>query len=331
MPEEPKDAAAGTQHDAATDAQPAGGGTPQDGGSGAEQYFLEVDERHRYKTSDDVKKAVQEASTRIGELTPLAEALEDYGINDAKELKYYLDRLIELEEKAGSTAAPQPAAQPAAGKTPDSTAAPGLSKEDEEAIKYIQKIAPHLGIPSRDQIEEMKKAVESLKSEREQGEQREIQTLIEAGQVELRTRLEANGMLTKGVDEKQSSRIQTNVENFIRAWMESRSYDRNGEVIPGSPIDRFLRGGRVQQSAIEEGLREWEETVSFVSSQKSKSGAAAYQGDKQKAMQKSAPPLTKPNGSLAAAGTSKKPTHDEALAQEQEDAWNTFQSHLANQ
>jgi hypothetical protein len=190
----------------------------QDSGSG---YFLEVDDRHRYRTPDDVKRAIAESDRRLAELAPWEERLKYHGIDSPEGLDNvvdeYLTRLEERQRVEGAAA---------------------LTDQDREALAYLQK----LGFLTKGDV-----AAREQGQHAEEARQQEVQ-VIESARNDLRGLLKDAGL---------SEGSAKYAEPWMREFIELQSLDSRGRIKPGSLLDRFWDGGESAKKVVEEVFAAW--------------------------------------------------------------------------
>ena len=149
--------------------------------------------------------------------------------------------------------------------------------------------------------------------------ERDTRDTVNRGNDHLRTQLKEAGLLTGDADKDKL--VITRAGRQLRAYMEDVSLTEDNKVIPGSPLDRFLEGGKSQQEAIADGLRDYLEPIEAARSGKS----SDYVDSKKKAMKGSKGPLPKGDGAKA-------PDGGKGKAQTQSEThnigWDLMQEHL---
>lgn len=235
------------------------GVTPSGDEGGAEDTdFLVVNDRTRYRTREDAITAYSEAGQRINELSPYADIIERAGIDDPSTLQDILVDYQRLRSAAQGQVTREDKGQPASPARQEAIASdPSLSDADRKNIEYLKRLGYSPAESTLKVIEEKLKSLtetvnqkfgqfDSVASQLNQGQQ---QALIEQGQTHLASLLEERGY-------QATPRTLNFLENAITNWMQANSYTKQGNLIPGSPLDRFFRGGRNLRDAVNEGLEE---------------------------------------------------------------------------
>ena len=217
-------------------------------GSQQEEYFLNVDERHRYKTQDDAIKAIKESGEHIGRLTPWQEHAQRYGVTDPSALPQIFDQYLEMRDKLKALEAQ-------VAKNDQGSASGGTSKlnpQDEANVKYLE---TH-GFTRKDAIDKvlteklspLEQKVAHLESLLGQSQDNQTQAVIESGREHLAGLMEDAGM---PIDKPEINEV---IEDSIVAWMEGQSLDRKGNIVPGSPLDKFYQGGAAMREVVQQGF-----------------------------------------------------------------------------
>lgn len=222
-----------------TPATPAPASTPQ--ATPAEPY-LKVSDRTVYHTREDAVKAYQEAEKRITSLSAWEKlyAAPDKGgygftgITKPEDLVPLLDELIELRGKQATTGAtPQPgAAQPG-----------GVEQLSPEWQAYIKTLTEKGGLVTQQQLAELRQGLDQL-SQANAGEQE----AREKAAVDHGTSLIAAKMKEVGLPEDPETLKE--IGNSIGGKWNAESYDRNGQLIRDSVIDRFIRGNEATRKQL---------------------------------------------------------------------------------
>jgi DNA-directed RNA polymerase subunit F len=247
MPDEPKDPKVVSppgEGDEPTKPQ----GSPAASGEGAkEEWFLEVDDRTRYRTKEDAVKGWKDTKKHASDLSEYATTLKDYGITSKEELDEVLEEYGSLSRKALDA---DDEAQAATGKEkkppPAASASPSdgeLTDEDKRAIAYFKRV----GVVTKEDFRDLQKALDSLNKQQEALYSREQDTVVQAAQQELGRLLEKSGLPAEKFSEP--------VEDYVRAWIERQSPRGNdGEPKRGTPLYRFQQGGREAMKVVDEGF-----------------------------------------------------------------------------
>ncbi len=191
---------------------------PEDSGSG---YFLEVDERHRYRTPEDVKRAIGEADRRIAELSPLEERLKYHGIESPEHfdavVDEYLTRLEERQQAEGAAA---------------------LTEEDRAALAYLQK----LGFLTRGDVGAADREQHTQEARAQEGQ------TVELGRDNLRSLVAGAGL---------PATAAKLAEPWLAEFIQGQSVDAHGHIKRGSLLDRFWDGGESAKKVVQEAFAAW--------------------------------------------------------------------------
>lgn len=228
-------------------------GTP-DGGAAAtppptpEEYFLDVDERHKYKTRDDAVRSIQESGRHIGELTPWREHAQRYGVNDPSQLPQVFDSYLQMRDRVA-----QLEAQVAANARGQEPAPATLSAQDKTNVDYLERHGfsrkEALDKVLQDRLSPLERQVQALTDQLGRSEELQSNAVIDAGRNHLAQLMTDNGLPVNNAD------FNGVVEDSIIAWMEASSLDRQGKILPNSPLDRFYAGGSASREVIAEGFK----------------------------------------------------------------------------
>lgn len=242
--------------------------TDPDAAEKKEDYFLDVDERHRYKTKDEVIKAIKESGTRIGQLSAwekeVGEAFNGVTPAQAAEL---LDELIELRKKTKEAAAAPK--QDATVKSPADDPAskitdPEERKKHEANLKYLKEN----GFLTKAEVEQMTKdlreQVLALKGSTEAQESERFNQRVEQGESFIKT-LISDAKLPEGVNKL--------AVKYITGCL-SEANDPDGKLFA-----QFMRGGAVMQTLLKSLFEEFNEGIGAVRT----SDKGNYQTEKEKA------------------------------------------------
>jgi len=224
-----------------------------------EDYFLEADDRHKYRTREDAIRAITESGQRIGQLTPWQEHAQRYGLTDPNALPAIFDQYLEMKEKLARLEGQLQSNQ--AGPQQTATTQK-LSQQDEANVQYLEKHGfsrkDAIDQTLKDRLTPLEQKIQQLESQLTQSEQSQTQQVIDAGRNHLGGLMSDAGL---PIDNPQFNEM---VENNIVAWMEAQSLDRNGNIVPGSVLDKFYQGGRAMQSVVEEGFKKVNEVINIV-------------------------------------------------------------------
>lgn len=273
--------------------------SPSGAAPGSQQqdtYFLDVDERHRYKTQEDAVRAIQESGQRIGQLTPWQEHAQRYGVTDPNALPQIFDSFIEMRDKLKQLEAQLEKNSGAA----ESGSQQKLNPTDEANVKYLE---TH-GFTRKDAIDKvlsdklspLEQKVAHLESLLGQSQEQQTNAVIEQGREHLSGLMEDAGI---PVDNPQVNEV---IENAIVAWMEQNSLDRKGNILPGSPLDKFYQGGNAMREIVKVGF----ERVSSLVNVLRQSADGQYQQKKQQVVRSTPRALPKGNAPVPREGEEKQ-------------------------
>jgi hypothetical protein len=221
--------------------------------TGGAEPFLVVNARTRYRTRDEALEAFQRAGERISELTPYAEIAEKYGITEPTVLEDIFQDYLKLRQGAQQQVRREEGG--AAPKEVADSKLSQLSEKDRENYEYLKRLGFSPAEAFEKTVNERLSKLEQTLNEKlstlegatsaAQAQQRDA--IIESGQSYLGSLLEEKGY-------EADPQVHEMIENAITNWIESKSYDTRGRMIPGSPAEKFMRGGRGMQDVVAEGL-----------------------------------------------------------------------------
>lgn len=290
---------------AVVDDQP--GDTPSGEGDQADQDYLVVNERTRYKTREDAVRGFNEAGERISALSPYAEIIERNGIADPATLQDILADYRELRSAAAKNVKQEDRGQ-APTQRQEAAVESNLSPDDKKNVEYLKR----LGYTSNEAIlktiddkfnqlkNEIGQRFQQLDSTAGQLTSQHQQQLIESGRSVMTQQLGEKGY------DASDPEVNEMIENAITNWMNANSYTDKGRLIPGSPLDKFYRGGQALQEAVRQGL----DRVLSATNKMRIQADGKYQQSKQQKVAKTAKPL--PKGSQHGVEDSKKGSRKEA-------------------
>lgn len=230
--------------DAATPQQ--GDGTQQQAPR-QEEYFLDADERHRYKTREEAIAAIKQSGERIGQLTPWQEHAQRYGITDPNALPNVFDRYLEMKQKLAEYE------RQAAQNTQQSQGTQQkLDPKDEANVKYLEthgftrKEAVDKVLQER--LSPLEQKIARLEAQLGESSVAQTNAVIESGRNYLGELMSDAGY---AIDNPDTNEV---IEDAIVAWMEGKSLDRNNNIVPGTPLDRFYQGGAAMKEVVKEGF-----------------------------------------------------------------------------
>lgn len=203
----------------------------------AEEIFLDVDERTKFKNKEAAIEAYKNAGQRIAQLSAWEkEVAQAYGITDPKMIVELLDELAERrqadEGKKESKSAPKSAAEVA--KASDAE----LTPEQRAAKDWFRQTAEEMGYVSKSLLKELQDKLDAVTGRMEQDDESRRQYAIEAGQSHLRSLLAKNELK---VDEEGYETI----ENTVAAWIDSDP----------KRAKLFIAGGSASLKLVEEGFQ----------------------------------------------------------------------------
>ena len=276
-----------------TQDQPTGdtpSGDEGDQGDQGDQDFLIVNDRTRYRTQEDAVAAYNEAGQRISELTPYAEIAERMGISDPATLQDILMDYQQLRTAAAKQQTREDQGQAPSPKVEQQIAS-NLNEQDKANVEYLKKLGYS---PAEAVVKALDEKIKQLQTTVEQRfqqldgmtgqlSQRHQQALVESGQ-----NFMAQELQSRGYDTSDPEVLEV-LENAITNWMTANSYTDKGNLIPGSPLDKFFRGGRGLQDAVAQGL----DRVLNATNKLRIQADAKYQGTKAGKVAKTSKPLPK--------------------------------------
>jgi hypothetical protein len=196
-----------------------------------DDYFLEVNERQKYKTREDVLKAMNEAGTRISSLSVWEKIAKEFGGLTPDATKKLLLELVDRREKESKGSQQQDNKQ---GASKDDTQSDeDLTPQEKKALKWLQKQAPKLGFVPKDEILKLQKQVEdmgkSFKSLDTQRQEERLESLVSKG------RSQVNELLKAAKLPSDNKEFMEDLEDFIAAYV-NKSEERVNAFY-GSPED----------------------------------------------------------------------------------------------
>jgi hypothetical protein len=216
-------------------------GAPGEGGDQSNEDFLVINDRQRYKTQEEAIRAFGEAGERIAQLSGWEKELKRYGVEDPRVAATLLDELIQHRqdrEKREKEAKGAPAEQKKTTATDDEA---DLSKEDQDALKWLKKHAPRLGFVPKDElqptIDELKQQIAELKQGNESANEERRNSLIEDGRSNVTKWLADDKFADPDGNKRQI------VETLVTAWINSDD----------ARVKKFYAGGIVTSNLLKEG------------------------------------------------------------------------------
>lgn len=233
--------------------QDAGGGDAGDtqGGGGDESYFLEVDDRTRYRTAEDAKTGFQEASQRIIELTPWQQIASEYGLTDPQDVAALLDELAELRARAAAPSAPERGSEPTRTAPTQANIDPNSPEgKQAAALAWLKENGVQAGLVNNDQLSEIAERLEFLTSEAKRVDDERFLQRMEYGRNVLTEELKNAGYWP--TDPKDTAGIQAArefsavvLEDALTNWINAD--DRR--------VAAFHAGGESLANLIKTGLQ----------------------------------------------------------------------------
>jgi len=237
------------------DTQDGAEGDSSDSGDGDDEHgresFLVVDERTKYRTREDAIRGYQEAGKRIAQLSAWEKELKEYGELTPADVRGYLDELIQARQalaqaqdqiKKFQTEGQRQQAGGDKGATrseDDST----LNKDEKEALAWLQKRFPQLGVVSKSELQKLSEELTGKLGQIEQFQQAEQaryrENLISDGRTKLKTWM-SDAQLT---DDDEGS-LQLMIEGYIRDYINADE----------GRVARFYKGGATTEALLKEGF-----------------------------------------------------------------------------
>lgn len=222
-------------------------GTPNEGADGnddhgQDEYFLSVDDRTRYKTSEEAIKGFQESGRRIAELTPWQQQAQEYGLRDPRDLAALLDELIDYRAKAGSQArgAESQQTKPAAGGAGDGS---NVTPEQKQAVEWLSKHGVEAGLVSKQELAELKETLETLRESAQVSDEERFERRIDEGRGYLKAELQEMGI--KLPENKEAAEgLLGLLEDALTNWAN----------LDDNRVAAFYQGGDVLKQLIKDGL-----------------------------------------------------------------------------
>ena len=233
-----------------------------DGGSDDQgnEPFLVVNDRQTYKTREEAIRGINEAGTRIAQLSAWEKELDRYGVKDPRVAAQLFDELLEARTKLAEAekAAGKSSAQDQNKTQTDDEA--DLSKEDKAALAWLKKHAPRLGFVPKEELQSLKKEIEELKTSTAQDKEASQEQRRQSAVAEGRSAV-ASFLTTDKIDLAK----QRTVETLIAAWINADD----------ARVDRFHAGGSVQQALLKEGYEEAKKELGWGQSQQNNGTSTA--------------------------------------------------------
>lgn len=252
-----------------------------DGEQGEQQFFLDVDERHRYRTADEAKKAVSEASARIAELSAWNKELKEYGELTPQDVRGYLDELIQLRQaaKEAQDQIKQFNEEKQRGqkesKSDSADPAEALTADEKAARAWLKKAMPELGYVPKSEVVSLVQALQEKVGKFESYQAQQQEQYKESLVSDSRGKVQS-WMKDAGFTDDEDGSLQLMIEAGIRDFVNAD--DRR--------VTRFYTGGSTTEKVIKEGYDRVAKALGLVRTQSSttyaqnKAAALARNGKK---------------------------------------------------
>jgi hypothetical protein len=240
--------------------------------STADTPFLDLNNgRQVYKTREEAIRAYTEAGNRIAELSPW-EALAKEGFTP-QQVQQYLDELAQVRADKAAEAARQAAA-----------AGPQLSPEWKAHLEFLKS----QGIfTTQDELKALRTQLEQVGNSIQGEHAARIEGARSSGEAILNGIIKDSGVQ---IDEAGSRRIADSIEDAI----VRNSRDGNGNIIPNSPEDRFIRGDASERTRIIKENFDWFNKFGDAYAQRKTSTLVDQKAAAQAANSRSLPPNSSP-------------------------------------
>jgi hypothetical protein len=217
-------------------------GASGEGGDQSNEDFLVINDRQRYKTQEEAIRAFGEAGERIAQLSGWEKELKRYGVSDPQVAAQLFDELIKSrQEKEQREKEAKGASEEQKKTTATNADEADLSKEDQDALKWLKKHAPRLGFVPKDElkqtVDELKQQIQTLQQGNESASEERRSSLIEEGRSNV-----TKWLADDKVADPDGSKRQI-VETLVTAWINSDD----------ARVKKFYAGGIVTSNLIKEG------------------------------------------------------------------------------
>lgn len=210
--------------------------SPEDGGEGADKFFLKVNDRTAFKTAEDAIRSFEEAGNRIGSLSQWEKFARQHGINTPEEMVQVFSEAFQARQRPKSNA--QDGAKPDAAETE-------FKPEEKQAIDFLKKA----GFLTADQIADMRAQLDVSNRTVQEQEQRELESRVDEGRTELHRLFKEKGYV--GADGKLDPELQESAEAIITNWLNSVSLDpASGKAKTDSPLYKLFYGTRAERDGV---------------------------------------------------------------------------------
>ena len=227
--------------------------------SQASPAFLEVNERTKYATKEDAIKGWNEAQSRISSLSKweqlIAAPVEKggFGITDPQQVAQLLDELAEIRASKPQQATPAAASNTSVQQNVqdavqgDANAYARLSPEWKAHVDFLRN---DLGFVTKDALKPFEERLNAFSQSQQEAHEAHLQEARTSGESILNSLIEKAGITADDADKSQ-------IANAIEDSIVRNSRDARGNIIPGSPEDRFIRGDAAERAQIIEKHFQW--------------------------------------------------------------------------
>lgn len=284
------------------------------GEEGDTEYFLEADERHRYKTREDAIKAISESGRRISELSTWESKVgQAYGGLTADDVASLLDELIELRQKAKAAppAADRSDARDTAGNRDAAPRDPKVVAQEEANLRWLKEKGYLTKSEVDAELKALRDEVASLKSGSESADQERFNHRVEEGETYVKS-LVKEAKLPDAISEKAI--------RYITGCL-SEANDPDGKL-----FGQFLRGGDAMRTVLKSLFDEFSGAITLAKA----NASSTYQQGKEKSAN-AGKPLPKGSGGSGAAPADKNAAKNlvqSAKPDIHDKAWAAFQESL---
>lgn len=247
---------------------------PQDGvdGGGADEPFLQVNDRTTYKTREEALKGFEEAQKTITSLSGFKKALEDLGAPkdaDANYLKGLLTEYIRLAqaEKAAKAAAPSKKTTSSEDDKEFEGMSPELVAQTKRGREWLKQNAEKVGLISQEKFNALQEKLNALEGGLSSRAKAEVDAAISEGQQKVTTWLgEAKVSLT----EEEREDLEDYIVSFINAKPSRVQQWENGDR--AMRLDLIRKGYETFLPVVKPGASPVAKAASTASAGKTKIG-----------------------------------------------------------
>jgi len=241
-------------------------------GSTSPSAFLEINERTKYLSKEDAVRGYQELQNTLADLKKWERLWDDpakggYGFANIKsvdQLVPILDHYLQLTQQAQGSAPAAAGAQPA-----------GSDQLSPEWQQYIRTLQEKAGFVTKDDLQQLQQSIHAEK------EEARVSAAVDHGTKMLAAELKEAGL-------PEDAELLKEVGNVVGAKMDNLSYNAQGQLITGSPVERFLNGNESERRAI---IKEQFSTYLKFADTYAKSKDATYANQKTSALANTPRPL----------------------------------------